>query len=235
MNTLQSIWNGLDWSYLLNIVLSVVPALLCITFHEVSHGWVAYRLGDPTAKDAGRLTLNPLKHIDMMGLLMMVVFKFGWAKPVPVNMMRFRNPKRGMALTALAGPASNVLLALVFLFLYGLLYRALYSVQFLLDMIWLTAYISLALAIFNIIPVSPLDGSKVLFALLPDAAYAKLMRYERYGMILLLVLVASGVLGKPLTTVSGVLGKPLTTVTEAAFDKLFVFAEWGYELIGIFG
>ena len=216
MNTLQSIWNGLDWSYLLNIVLSVVPALLCITFHEVSHGWVAYRLGDPTAKDAGRLTLNPLKHIDMMGLLMMVVFKFGWAKPVPVNMMRFRNPKRGMALTALAGPVSNVLLALVFLFLYGLLYRALYSVQFLLDMIWLTAYISLALAIFNIIPVSPLDGSKVLFALLPDAAYAKLMRYERYGMILLL-------------------GKPLTTVTDAAFDKLFVFAEWGYELIGIFG
>ena len=125
-----------------------------------------------------------------------------------------------MALTALAGPVSNVLLALVFLFLYGLLYRALYSVQFLLDMIWLTAYISLALAIFNIIPVSPLDGSKVLFALLPDAAYAKLMRYERYGMILLLVLVATGV---------------LATVTEAAFDKLFVFAEWGYELIGIFG
>ena len=116
MNTLQSIWNGLDWSYLLNIVLSVVPALLCITFHEVSHGCVAYRLGDPTAKNAGRLTLNPLKHIDMMGLLMMVVFKFGWAKPVPVNMMRFRNPKRGMALTALAGPVSNVLLALVFLF-----------------------------------------------------------------------------------------------------------------------
>ena len=193
VNTLQSIWHGLDWSYLLNIVLSVVPALLCITFHEVSHGWVAYRLGDPTAKDAGRLTLNPLKHIDMMGLLMMVVFKFGWAKPVPVNMMRFRNPKRGMALTALAGPVSNVLLALVFLFLYGLLYRALYSVQFLLDMIWLTAYISLALAIFNIIPVSPLDGSKVLFAFLPDRAYMTLMRYEKYGMLVLFVLVWLGV------------------------------------------
>ena len=193
VNTLQSIWNGLDWSYLLNIVLSVVPALLCITFHEVSHGWVAYRLGDPTAKNAGRLTLNPLKHIDMMGLLMMVVFKFGWAKPVPVNMMRFRNPKRGMALTALAGPVSNVLLALVFLFLYGLLYRALYSVQPLLDMIWLTAYISLALAIFNIIPVSPLDGSKVLFAFLPDRAYMTLMRYEKYGMLVLFVLVWLGV------------------------------------------
>ena len=245
VNTLQSIWNGLDWSYLLNIVLSVVPSLLCITFHEVSHGYVAYRLGDTTAKDAGRLTLNPLKHIDPMGLLMMVVFKFGWAKPVPVNMMRFRSPKRGMALTALAGPVSNVLLALVFLFLYGLLYRALYSVQFLLEMIWLTAYISLALAIFNIIPVSPLDGSKVLFALLPDAAYAKLMRYERYGMALLMLLLLTSVLDVPLEFLrdgllngleaTGVLGKPLTTVTEAAFDKLFVFAEWGYELIGIFG
>ena len=193
VNTLQSIWNGLDWSYLLNIVLSVVPSLLCITFHEVSHGYVAYRLGDTTAKDAGRLTLNPLKHIDPMGLLMMVVFKFGWAKPVPVNMMRFRSPKRGMALTALAGPVSNVLLALVFLFLYGLLYRALYSVQFLLEMIWLTAYISLALAIFNIIPVSPLDGSKVLFAFLPDRAYMTLMRYEKYGMLVLFVLVWLGV------------------------------------------
>ena len=220
MNTLQSIWNGLDWSYLLNIVLSVVPSLMCITFHEVSHGYVAYRLGDTTAKDAGRLTLNPLKHIDPMGLLMMVVFKFGWAKPVPVNMMRFRNPKRGMALTALAGPVSNVLLALVFLFLYGLLYRALYSVQFLLDMIWLTAYISLALAIFNIIPVSPLDGSKVLFALLPDAAYAKLMRYERYGMILLLVLVSTKILGGP-----------LSTATSWLFDKLSVFAELGFRLV----
>ena len=206
-------------------VLSVlVIILLVLPLHECAHAWVAYRMGDSTAKNRGRLTLNPMPSIDPIGALCILLFGFGWAKPVPVNMMRFRSPKRGMALTALAGPVSNVLLALVFLFLYGLLYRALYSVQFLLEMIWLTAYISLALAIFNIIPVSPLDGSKVLFALLPDAAYAKLMRYERYGMILLLVLVATGVLGKP-----------LTTVTEAAFDKLFVFAEWGYELIGIFG
>ena len=175
-------WLGqLQFDGVWQTVVLVAASLLCITFHETCHGWAAYLLGDPTAKRMGRLTLNPLKHADVAGLLMMALFRFGWAKPVPVNMMRFRNPKRGMALTALAGPASNVLLALVFLFLYGLLYRALYSVQFLLDMIWLTAYISLALAIFNIIPVSPLDGSKVLFALLPDAAYAKLMRYERYS------------------------------------------------------
>ena len=205
-------------------LIRALVTLVAIPFHEAGHALAAWLLGDPTAKREGRLSLNPFRHFDLMGTLCMVLAGVGWAKPVSTDPRNFKNPKAGMALTALAGPASNVLLALVFLFLYGLLYRALYSVQFLLDMIWLTAYISLALAIFNIIPVSPLDGSKVLFALLPDAAYAKLMRYERYGMILLLVLVASGVLGKP-----------LTTVTEAAFDKLFVFAEWGYELIGIFG
>lgn len=220
LNTLQTIWQGLDWSYLTNILLSVVPALICITFHEVSHGYVAYRLGDTTAKDAGRLTLNPLKHLDVLGLLMMVVFRFGWAKPVPVNMYRFQNPKRGMAITALAGPVSNVLLAIVFLFLYGVLFLPLKGSGIVLQMIYLTAYISIAFAVFNIIPISPLDGSKVLFSFLPSEQYDKLMHYERYGMLLLLVVVATGVLGKPLTAVTG-----------AVFDKLFVFAEWGYELI----
>ena len=224
LHYLQNLFQALDVSSLTDAVLRVAAVFLCLTVHETCHGLAALALGDPTAKSMHRLSLNPLHHIDWLGLALMFTVGFGWAKPVPVNPNYFRKPKQGMAVTALAGPVSNVLLALVFLFLYGLLYRALYSVQPLLDMIWLTAYISLALAIFNIIPVSPLDGSKVLFALLPDAAYAKLMRYERYGMILLLVLVATGVLGKP-----------LTTVTEAVFDKLFVFAEWGYELIGIFG
>ena len=157
----------------------------------------------------------------------MVVFHFGWAKPVPVNMYKFKDPKRGMAITALTGPVSNILITIVFLFIYGLLYIPLQLSdvgQYILQMIMITAYISLDLAVFNFIPVPPLDGSKVLFSLMSDEKYYKLMRYERYGMILLLVLVATGVLGKP-----------LTTVTEAAFDKLFVFAEWGYELIGIFG
>ena len=107
------------------MLLAVIPALVCITFHEVSHGFVAYKLGDSTAKDAGRLTLNPIKHIDIFGLLMMVVFKFGWAKPVPINMNNFKNPKGGMAITALAGPVSNVLLAAVVLLIYGLLYTPL--------------------------------------------------------------------------------------------------------------
>ena len=94
MSALSNIWNGLDWSVLTGIALSIVPSLICITLHELSHGYVAYRLGDTTAKDAGRLTLNPIRHIDPMGLLMMAVFKFGWARPVPVNMYRFRHPRR---------------------------------------------------------------------------------------------------------------------------------------------
>ncbi len=222
MSTVKTIWDGLDWTVLTDALLSLIPALLCITLHELSHGYVAFRLGDDTAKKAGRLTLNPLRHIDWMGLAMMVVFKFGWAKPVPVNMYRFRNPKRGMAVTALAGPVCNLLLCVVFLFLYGacypLLYRGAVGV-YLLRMLQLTAYISLALAVFNVLPVPPLDGSKVLFSLIPDQAYYRLMRYERYGMIALLLLVASGVLGTPLARIVG-----------AAFNVLFAVAEWGFQL-----
>ena len=221
MSTIQTIWNGLDWSFLTNMLLSVVPALICITLHELAHGVVAYWLGDTTAKDAGRLTLNPIRHLDLMGLVMMVVFHFGWAKPVPVNMSRFENPRRGMAVTAVAGPLMNVLITIVFLFLYGLLYKPLNGGGFVLEMIALTASISLSFAIFNILPISPLDGSKVLGAVLPDRQYALLMRYERYGMLLLLALVATGVLGRP-----------LSAITQTAFDKLFIFAEWGHELIG---
>ena len=126
MSDFVNIWKNLDWTVPVQMVMNILPSLLCITLHELSHGYVAYLLGDTTAKDAGRLTLNPIKHIDIMGLLMMVVFRFGWAKPVPVNMYRFKNPKKGMAVTALAGPVCNLLLAGVFLFLYGLLYYPLY-------------------------------------------------------------------------------------------------------------
>ena len=222
MNTVQSIWEGLDWSYLTNILLSIIPALICITLHELSHGFVAYKLGDTTAKDAGRLTLNPIKHLDIMGILMMVVFHFGWAKPVPVNMYRFRNPKQGMAITAVAGPLMNVLITIVFLFLYGLLFRPLGEHNYLMEMIYLTAYLSISFAIFNIIPISPLDGSKVLFSVLPSERYDQLMRYERYGMLLLYVLVFTNVLGSPLHTA-------IAFVT----DKLFIFARWGFSLAKI--
>ena len=220
MQTIKTIWDGLDWSVLTDILLYVIPALICITLHELAHGYVADRLGDHTARDAGRLSLNPIRHMDWMGMLMMVIFHFGWAKPVPVNMSRFENPKRGMAVTALAGPMMNVLITVVFLFLYGLLFKTLGGEGFVLQTIYLTAYLSISLAIFNLIPISPLDGSKVLFSVLPDRQYAALMRYERYGMILMLLLVASGVLGRP-----------LSTACSWVFSKLFFIAEWSYGLI----
>ena len=225
MNALQTVWRGLDWSYILDMVIRVIPALVCITLHELSHGIVAYWMGDDTAKRMGRLTLNPVKHIDWWGLLMMVLFRFGWAKPVPVNMYRFKNPKRGMAITALAGPLSNILITVVCLVLYGLLYRPLYleggtAGRIVMELIVTTGFLSVSLAVFNSLPVSPLDGSKVLFSFLKDGAYDKLMRYERYGMIVLMVLIATGAF-------SGV----LSTVTGWVFDKLFVIAEVTFDLV----
>lgn len=225
MHTLQTIWRGLDWSYLLDIALSVLPALICITLHECAHGWAAYRLGDDTAKRMGRLTINPLKHIDIIGLAMMVLFRFGWAKPVPVDMRKFKNPKRDMAITAAAGPLMNVILCLAALFLYGLtapgaFYRG-GALYYLNEGLYLTAYLSLALALFNIIPIPPLDGSKVLYSFISDRAYMQLMRYERYGMIALLALIV-------LSDFSGL--DPLSRATGWVFERLFVFADWGFAL-----
>ena len=203
ISDLRIIWEGFDFSYLLGILQSVIPALICITLHELSHGIVAYWLGDDTAKRAGRLTLNPLRHLDLMGLLMMVVFRFGWSKPVPVNMYRFKNPKRGMAITAAAGPLSNVLISCIFLLLYGALYLPLANSaagRYILEMFQITAVLSLSLAVFNILPVPPLDGSKVLFSVISDDAYGKLMRYERYGSVVLLLLVSTGIIGRPLSS-----------------------------------
>ncbi len=222
ISAVQEIWDGFDFSYILSILLGLIPSLLCITLHELSHGYVAYRLGDRTAKDRGRLTLNPIKHLDPMGLLMMLVFHVGWAKPVPVNMWNFKNPKRGMAVTALAGPACNVLITLVFLFLYGFFYIPLgqsAAGSYFLQMLELTAYMSLGLAVFNLLPVPPLDGSKVLFSLISDESYYKLMRYERYGSILMLVLVATGVLGRP-----------LSAAIQALYSAMFPIGQWAFNL-----
>ena len=230
MDTFRTIWQGLDWSYLTDIIIAVIPALICITFHETSHGLTAYMLGDPTAKREGRLSLNPIKHIDWMGFAMMVVFHFGWAKPVPVNMMNFKNPKRGMAVTALAGPASNILLTAVMLALYGPLYILTVMrdggavLEAVTRMVSTTAYLSMALAVFNLLPVPPLDGSKILGSVLSDRNYLKLMIYERYGMIVMLLLVSTGILGNP-----------LSYVTDYLFDWMFpiaqVTADWTVSLL----
>ena len=220
----ELIKNGFDFSYLLGLVSGIIPSLICITLHELSHGLVAYKLGDDTAKRAGRLTLNPLKHLDPIGLLMMLTVHFGYAKPVPVNMYRFKDPKRGMALTALAGPVSNVLITIVFLLLYGALLPFLDGGgavgEYVLEMLELTAYISMGYAIFNMLPIPPLDGSKVIFSLLDESSYRSLMRYERYGSLILLALVWSGVLGQP-----------LSAAIRWCYAHLFPLAQWANDTV----
>ena len=196
MHYLSNLWAALDFGSLLSMVTRLAAVLLCLTVHESCHGLAAYALGDPTARREHRLSLNPLRHIDWFGLLMMFVAGFGWAKPVPVDMRYFKKPKQGMALTALAGPVSNLLLAIMLLLLGKCVYLcAPYTVAW--DYVYYffmrTAALSVGLGIFNLIPIPPLDGSKVLAAILPDSAYMKLMRYERYGMAALLLLVFLGI------------------------------------------
>lgn len=225
MISFGEVLRGLDFSYLLKLLVQVIPALLCIMIHEICHGAAAYALGDTTAKEQGRLSLNPLHHVDWFGLLMLVVFHIGWAKPVSVDMRHFRNPKRGMALTALAGPVSNFVLAALALLLFGLLYTPLYASKAgraVLTLLNSMAYLSISLAIFNLIPFPPLDGSKVLFSLLPDRIYRKLMYLERYGMIALAALVFV------LNRVCEV--SPVQQVSTAVYESFFRLALWAANL-----
>jgi len=192
MGLLRELWNMIDWSIAERFLTQALAVLLCLTVHETCHGLAAYALGDPTAKRMNRLSLNPLHHIDWLGLLCMMVAGFGWAKPVPVDMSYFKNPKKGMALTALAGPVSNFLLAVLLCFPLRWMFRnagATPLALWLFRLMTNTVLLSLGLGLFNLLPIPPLDGSKVLFAFLPDRAYLSLMRYERYGMLVLLLLV----------------------------------------------
>ncbi len=181
-----------DWNGLFSLLGRILGVLLCLTVHETCHGLAALALGDPTAKRMRRLSFNPLHHIDWLGLASMVICGFGWAKPVPVDMRYFKNPRSGMALTALAGPVSNLLLAL--LLMLGASVTASFApvnavTVWLFSFLTGTAVLSIGLGLFNLVPIPPLDGSKVLFSLLPERAYYTLMRYEHYGMVALLLIV----------------------------------------------
>ena len=172
------------------LILAALATLITLSIHEFAHALAAYKLGDNTAKYAGRLTINPLKHLDPIGALCMVLFHFGWAKPVPINPNNFKNPKKGFAISALAGPVANLIVAFFTAFLYLFVYALLKDVNFeskltlqiaqnSIDFIFILHSINIGLAIFNLIPIPPLDGSRILNVVLPPKTYFKIMRYER--------------------------------------------------------
>lgn len=197
LHYLQNLFQALDFSSLADAALRAAAVFLCLTVHETCHGLAALALGDPTAKSMHRLSLNPLRHIDWLGLALMFAAGFGWAKPVPVNPNYFRKPKQGMAITALAGPVSNFLLAILFLGIGKVIYLyAPYSDGMNVLFSWClytVAPMSVGMGLFNLIPFPPLDGSKVLAVLLPDRAYDWLMHYERFGMLVLVMVISVGI------------------------------------------
>jgi Zn-dependent protease len=179
------------------------PFLFALTLHELAHGLVAHRLGDPTPGRLGRLTLNPLKHLDPIGVVAFLVMKIGWAKPVPVNPAFFRNPERGMFWVALAGPGANIFLALASALAVKLLLLAASLVPGFIwwpamQMLVASVWINLMLAVFNLLPIPPLDGSKILASLLPEGPAASLARIEPFGFIIIIALFYTGALQKVL-------------------------------------
>lgn len=176
-----------------------------ITVHEYAHGLAAYKLGDPTAKYAGRLSLNPLSHLDPMGALCMVLFRFGWAKPVPINPMYFKDRKRDSAIVAAAGPVANILLAFLSTIIFAVYYVYVYLnfqnflTEFIYTVFMQLAAVNISFAIFNLIPFPPLDGSKILGAFLSHESYSNLLRYEKIGFPILILLSFTSVLGRILS------------------------------------
>ena len=203
-------------SQLIQLLVSVPAVLLCLSVHEACHGYMAYALGDPTAKHAGRLTLDPIRHLDPIGTICLLFFHVGWAKPVPVNPGNFKHPRRDIALVSLAGPVSNFLLALVALFLYYPLRLAESSIVMTIAlMLYMVAVMSIGLGLFNLIPVPPLDGSKILLSFLPRKYEWKFAQYQQFIQFGLLILLVLGVLNTPIRFFVNIIYQGLASIVLA--------------------
>lgn len=216
--------------------LSALAVLIILTLHEYAHALVAYKLGDPTAKNLGRLSLNPIKHLDLFGAICMIFFHFGWAKPVPINARNFKKPKRDFALCALAGPLSNLIFAFIFAFIYLLMFALLKNVVFTSDFlfalventllfIYLFHVINIGIGIFNLIPIPPLDGSRILNVVLPPKYYFGIMKYERNIYRGLIIWLAFGDIAK----------KALLSLPFIAANPVFAFIAGFFSLSDILG
>lgn len=216
---MQLIRHGFSTEMLVGVLSSLFVVFCTLPVHEFAHAFVADAMGDRTARMNGRLTMNPFAHLDPWGCLMIVLVGFGYARPVPVNMRNFKNPKAGMAVVALAGPLSNLLMALLFLVCRHacVVFGTGTFMQLLGVFFYYAAYINVSLAVFNLLPIPPLDGSRIATALIPNKYYYKIMQYERYIMIALFVLLLTGVLTTPLSYLSSAVFNGLFNLSALPF------------------